>query len=329
MNLIKSIMTNNPCYTSGRKISVKGLMLHSVGCPQPSAQAFIRNWDKSTYKSACVHGFIDANTGDVYQTLPWNHRGWHGGGSSNNTHIGVEMCEPSCIKYTGGSSFTCSDAKTARACVDRTYKSAVELFAFLCKEFGLNPLADGVIVSHKEGHARGIATNHGDPEHLWNGLNTGYTMDKFRNDVYTAMGNKVLYNEHDESYIGTITASKLNIRKQPSASSDIIGQHQFGDTIDICAKTDNGWYKVIYPNIGAGYVCADYVSVKPKNAPQSNDKAEVIKDNTPDSWAVEAIDNAVKNGILCGDDNGDYKLHNICTRQEIVVFLYRLYKKLK
>ena len=28
--------------------------------------------------------------------------GWHGGGSSNNTHIGVEMCEPACIKYTGG-----------------------------------------------------------------------------------------------------------------------------------------------------------------------------------------------------------------------------------
>ena len=43
-------------------------------------------------------GFIDANTGDIYQTLPWNHRGWHGGGSSNNTHIGVEMCEPAAIK---------------------------------------------------------------------------------------------------------------------------------------------------------------------------------------------------------------------------------------
>ena len=45
----------------------------------------------------------------------------------------------------------------------RTYEAAVELFAFLCKEYGLNPLADGVIISHKEGHARGIATNHGDP----------------------------------------------------------------------------------------------------------------------------------------------------------------------
>lgn len=41
------------------------------------------------------------------------------------------MCEPSCIKYTGGSSFTCSDKATARAVAKRTYESAVELFAIL------------------------------------------------------------------------------------------------------------------------------------------------------------------------------------------------------
>ena len=34
-------------------------------------------------------------------------------------------------------------------------------------EIALDPLADGVVISHKEGHDRGIASNHGDPEHLW------------------------------------------------------------------------------------------------------------------------------------------------------------------
>lgn len=29
MKLVESIMTRNPCYTAGRKITVKGLMLHS------------------------------------------------------------------------------------------------------------------------------------------------------------------------------------------------------------------------------------------------------------------------------------------------------------
>lgn len=191
MNLVESILTKNPCYTAGKTITVKGLMLHSVGCSQPSASVFINSWNKESYSSACVHGFIDGNTGTVYQTLPWNHRGWHCGsgsnGSANNTHIGVEMCEPACITYTSGSSFTCSDKATAQAVAKRTYEAAVELFAYLCEKYSLDPTADGVIISHKEGHSRGVASNHGDPEHLWTGLGLSYTMDTFRAAVKAAM----------------------------------------------------------------------------------------------------------------------------------------------
>ena len=190
MKLVESIMKNNPCYSNGRKLpnGVKGLMLHSIGCPQPKATVLINSWNKASYTQACVHGFIDANDGTVYQTLPWDWRGWHGGGSSNNTHIGVEMCEPACIKYVGGANFTCSDPPAARAAAERTYKAAVELFAMLCQKYKLDPLRDGVILSHKEGHARGIASNHGDPEHLWKGLGMGYTMNGFRAAVKAAMG---------------------------------------------------------------------------------------------------------------------------------------------
>ena len=188
MKLIESILTKNPCYTAGRRITVKGLMLHSVGCPQPSALVFVRNWNKASYDRACVHGFIDGNDGTVYQCLPWNHRGWHCGASGNNTHIGVEMCEPACIRYTGGATFTCSDITTAKAVAKRTYQAAVELFAMLCQKFNLDPLGDGAIVSHKEGCKRGIASNHGDPEHLWTQLGLAYTMDTFRKAVKAAMG---------------------------------------------------------------------------------------------------------------------------------------------
>ena len=52
MNLIQSILTQNPCYTAGRKITVKGLMLHSVGCPQPSAAVFVKTWNNANYTSA-------------------------------------------------------------------------------------------------------------------------------------------------------------------------------------------------------------------------------------------------------------------------------------
>ena len=69
MKLVQSILTKNPCYTAGRKITVKGLMLHSVGCPQPKASVFINSWNSPSYDNACVHGFIDGNDGTVYQTL--------------------------------------------------------------------------------------------------------------------------------------------------------------------------------------------------------------------------------------------------------------------
>ena len=191
MKIVEHFLTRNRCYQAAKQNTKGGLMLHSVGCPQPSAQVFVNSWN-SADKSACVHAFIDANTGDVYQTLPWEYRGWHCGsgpnGSGNNTHIGVEMCEPACIRYTGGARFTCSNVEEARAAVRRTYESAVQLFAELCERFRLDPLADEVILSHEEGHKRGIASNHGDPVHLWNQLNMGYTMDGFRKAVKAAMG---------------------------------------------------------------------------------------------------------------------------------------------
>ena len=191
MKIVEHFLTRNRCYQAAKQNTKGGLMLHSVGCPQPFAQAFVDSWNGAD-KSVCVHAFIDANTGDVYQTLPWEYRGWHCGsgpnGSGNNTHIGVEMCEPACIRYTGGARFTCSNVEEARAAVRRTYESAVQLFAELCERFRLDPLADGVILSHEEGHKRGIANNHGDPVHLWNQLNMGYTMDGFRKAVKAAMG---------------------------------------------------------------------------------------------------------------------------------------------
>lgn len=189
-------MTKNPCYGVKRTINVKGLVLHSVGCAQPNKEVFFNNWNKSTYNNASVHGFID-NDGCII-CLPCMentqtskpgvaHRGWHIGsgtkGSGNNTHLGFEMTEPSCIKYTGGATFTCSDKAKAISFVKKNIENAIELFARLCIYHSLDPLADGVIISHSEGYSRGIGSNHGDPVHLFNQLGMTYSMDQFREDV--------------------------------------------------------------------------------------------------------------------------------------------------
>lgn len=276
MKVIESILTLNPCYTAGRKITVKGLMLHSVGCSQPSASVFVKNWNKTTYKNACVHAFIDGNTGNVYQTLPWNHRGWHcgtgtSGQSANNTHIGVEMCEPACIKYTSGANFTCSDLTTAKAVAKRTYEAAVELFAYLCKQYGLNPLADGVIISHKEGYSRGVASNHGDPEHLWNQLGMGYTMEGFRKAVQAAMGSGGVTTTPStekpttggtaatvEPYLVRVTISDLYIRKGPGTNYGKNGFIKPGVYTIVEESTGTGATKWGKLKSGAGWISLDY-----------------------------------------------------------------------
>lgn len=178
MKIIEAFAVKNKCYQAGAPLTPRGIMLHSVGCAQPSAAAFARSFNQ--YQpggvSVCVHAFAQAD-GTVYQTLPWETIAWHCGGSANSTHIGVEMTEPS-------AGMTYAEAAEQIA---GTYHTAVELFAALCKQYGLDPAQDGVIIGHAEGHRRGVASNHADPELLWRTYDMGYTMDGFRRDVAEAM----------------------------------------------------------------------------------------------------------------------------------------------
>ena len=178
MKIIEAFVTKNKCYQIGTPLKPRGIMLHSVGCAQPSAAVFARNFNQYQPggQSVCVHAFAQAD-GTVYQTLPWEMCGWHCGGAANNTHIGIEMTEPS-----AGMAYA-----EAAAQITGTYRTAVALFAALCETYGLDPLADGVIIGHAEGHRRGVASNHADPEYLWNVYGMGYPMDGFRRDVAAAL----------------------------------------------------------------------------------------------------------------------------------------------
>lgn len=191
LTIARHYLMKNACYRENLKSKKakyvhfhqngpSGLMLHSVGCAQSTPFVFLKTWNRRHFDDACVHAFIDAEDGTVYQTLPWDFRGWHCGGAGNNTHIGVEMCESDCIKYAGGADFEALDPEAARRHALRAYDSAVKLFAMLCLSYRLEPSS---IVSHREGCALGIASDHKDPEHLWEGLGLDLTMDRFRADV--------------------------------------------------------------------------------------------------------------------------------------------------
>ena len=186
VNIIEAFAEKNRCYQIGAPLTPRGLMLHSIGCPQPNAAVMARNFNqyRPNGQSVCVHAFVQRD-GTVYQTLPWTVQAWHCGGSANGTHIGVEMTEPASIAYTGGASWRDLNPAATETHIKGTYAAAVELFAQLCAQFDLDPLADGVIISHAEGRMRGVASAHADPAHLWNAFDL--TMDMFRRDVYKAM----------------------------------------------------------------------------------------------------------------------------------------------
>ena len=59
----------------------------------------------------------------------------------------------------------------------------------------------------------------------------------------------------------------------------------------------------------------------PEAAGGENDAESM--DNTPAEWAKDAVQWAIDRGILKGDEKGDLKLHDPCTREMMLVFLYR------
>ena len=197
MEIVQAYATKNRCYQMAAPLTPRGIMLHSIGCPQPNAAVMAHRYN--TYQpdgqSVCVHGFVQRD-GTYYHTLPYNLRAWHCGGSANQTHIGIEMTEPASIVYTGGASWRDLDPAATEAHVRGTYAAAVELFAQLCEQYALDPLADGVIISHAEGAARGVASRHADPTHLWRAF--GLTMDGFRAAVAEAMATKNTVEEDDD-----------------------------------------------------------------------------------------------------------------------------------
>ena len=222
MKIIEKYTTLNPYYnnnvrqadsryTDFQRRGPLGLVLHSVGCPQPSGAVWAKKYNDPA-KSVAVHAFIDANTGEVYQTLPWNYRCAHVGGSANNTHCGIEMGESSAITYTHGDRFIIKDKAKALEQCKTAYAAAVELFAYLCRMYDLDPLKKGVIISHNEARLTGVGKDHTDPEHYWTQLGVGYTMDGFRQHVKDAMSSTATPGIVKDTDTATAKTSNQNIR---------------------------------------------------------------------------------------------------------------------
>lgn len=283
VNVIEAFVTQNPLYQQYTRIQVRKLVLHSVGCPQPSAAVFARQWQTARY---FAHAVLQAD-GTVYQTMPWDYL-CHHVGAANAYSIGVEMTEPDCIRYIGGATFVCSDWARAIAQVTGTYNTAVALFAWLCQQFGLDPAGD--IISHAEASAMGIGTDHADPEHLWRQLGRGYTMDGFRRDVYEEMHKNT--DEEDEENM--VRYNK--IEEIPSWAQDTVRA-----LVDAGALGGLGG-----GNLDLSMDMIRGLVVGAKYAAARNPRYETIKDMP--GWAQAGVQRLVDRGALAGTGGGKLDL---------------------
>lgn len=299
MKITTQFITNNRCFQKNQGINPTGLMLHSVGCAQPKASVFYKTWNKPEAKVA-VHAVIDANDGSIIQCLPWNLRGWHAGGKANDTHIGVEMCEPDCIEYTKGSKFNVKDLAKAQAMAKTAYNSAVELFADLCKKYNIKPEN---VISHKEGNKLGIATRHVDPEHLWTQLNLPYTMDTFREAVKAKL-----------TVVPVTPKPVVNV--QPVAKNEVNVSKKVWDRLKAIGLTDAGVAGVM------GNLYAES-GMKPNNLQNSFNK----KLNYTDEIYTQLVDKGIYNNFVM--DGAGYGLAQwtFRTRKEALLKYCRSHNK--
>ena len=196
-----------------------GIVVHSTGANNPHLCRYVdcperlgvnrygNHWNRPE-AATLVHGAIGLDKEGfvtVVNTLPYTMAAWGVGKGSRGSynydptgHIQFEMCE---------------DDLTDPSYFDQVMGTAVAYCARLCREYGL---AAESVVSHKEAHAQGYASNHGDPEN-WMGR-FGMTMEDFRARVraklkgeVTIMGKVV----NRDELVAWIDAHAVEVEKQP------------------------------------------------------------------------------------------------------------------
>ena len=219
MEIIQCYQTKNPCYRKGTPMKPVGIVVHSTGANNPHLCRYVdcperlggnrygNHWNRPE-AATLVHGAIGLDKEGfvtVVNTLPYTMAAWGVGKGSRGSynydptgHIQFEMCE---------------DDLTDPSYFDQVMGTAVAYYARLCREYGL---AAESVVSHKEAHAQGYASNHGDPEN-WMGR-FGMTMEDFRARVraklkgeVTIMGKVV----NRDELVAWIDAHAVEVEEQP------------------------------------------------------------------------------------------------------------------
>lgn len=186
MDIIKAHAVNNLCYITAKKMTPKGIIVHSTGANNPNLKRYVdspeqvgvnaygNHWNvsKPGGNCVCVHAFIGYDKNHkvrVAEILPLDICCWGVGSGKKGSY----NFDPAYIQFE-----ICEDDLKNKEYYDEAFKTAAEYCAYLCNKFGLTSKN---IVSHKEAHNLGYGSNHSDPEHWM--AKFGHSMSEFRHQV--------------------------------------------------------------------------------------------------------------------------------------------------
>lgn len=263
------MMTNSTCYKGTRTMNVLGVLWHSTGANNPYLKRYVQpssndanytalmnklgknqygnDWnhiERQAGLNCWIGKFADGSVGTV-QTMPWNYRPWGCGsgskGSCNSGWIQFEICE---------------DGLTDKNYFNAVYKEAVEITAYLCKMYNLNPkgtvTVNGVkvpvILDHQTSYQLGMGGNHGDVQHWFK--KHGKTLDDVRNDVAKLLGEEATVSPAPSTPAKTL----YRVRKAWKDAASQKGAYSVLENAKKCCdEAGAGYYvfdadgKVVYP----------------------------------------------------------------------------------
>ena len=218
MELLECILTQNGCY-QGTTVGVPvGVLWHDTGAENPTLRRYVQpskndpnyaellrrigknSYDNDWNRPSCrlgVNAFIgklaDGSVAAV-QTLPWNYRPWGCGSGVYGSCNGDKTIpnSPFWLQFE-----ICDDGYRDQAYFEKVYRVGVELTAYLCRRFGLDPwgtvrwkgVTAPVILCHADAYRLGLGSNHGDVL-SWFGR-FGKTMNDVRRDVAAMLDGEV------------------------------------------------------------------------------------------------------------------------------------------
>lgn len=273
LDIIKAYAVKNLCYISAKKMTPKGIVVHTTGAKNKNLKRYVdapeevgenaygNHWNvaKPGGRKVCVHAFIGYDKNKlirVAEILPldiccWGvGKGRKGSYNDNPAYIQFEICE---------------DGLKDETYYRDVFTVAAEYCAELCEAYGLQT-AD--IVGHCEAYRKGYGSNHADPEHWMK--NFGETMDDFReqvagilkareavaqasdkpdSDCAISEGDLVAIAEDAVYYSGKavpswVKAMKWFVKEQPNGDRVVIDKNEKG-TNSICSPIHKKYLTVV------------------------------------------------------------------------------------